>query len=86
MTKEGYKTLTDKEKVDWLEIFHYEAGKAIRRFVDKLESVEISYRYTGDKLDGFMRLEAAADRMKQKQGLDREIKTDSSSREEKKCR
>ncbi|MBQ4523702.1 MAG: hypothetical protein IJA10_12230 [Lachnospiraceae bacterium] len=57
-TKECYETLTDKEKVDWLGIADCSVQEAIQRFISKLDSIGVVYRYSDDMLDEFMRLEA----------------------------
>lgn len=62
MTKERYKALTDKEKVEWLGITDCDVQERIRRFVSKLDSIGIVYKYSADMLDEFMRLEAVAER------------------------
>lgn len=56
MTKERYETLTDKEKVEWLGIAECSVQEAIQRFISKLDSIGVVYRYSDDMLDEFMRL------------------------------
>lgn len=58
MTKERYETLTDKEKVEWLGIAECSVQDAIQRFMSKLDSIGVVYRYSDDMLDEFMRLES----------------------------
>ena len=56
MTKERYETLTDKEKVEWLGMAECSVQEAIQRFISKLDSIGVVYRYSDDMLDEFMRL------------------------------
>lgn len=56
MTKERYETLTDKEKVEWLGIVECSVQDAIQRFISKMDSIGVVYRYSDDMLDEFMRL------------------------------
>ena len=56
MTKERYGALTDKEKVEWLGIAECSVQDAIQRFISKLDSIGVVYRYSDDMLDEFMRL------------------------------
>jgi len=58
MTKERYEALTDKEKVVWLGLAECSVQEAIHRFVSKLDSIGIVYKYGDDMLDEFMRLES----------------------------
>ncbi|MBQ9134756.1 MAG: relaxase/mobilization nuclease domain-containing protein, partial [Lachnospiraceae bacterium] len=60
MTKEHYEILTDKEKVEWLGIAECSVQDAIQRFISKLNSIGVVYRYSDDMLDEFMRLESVA--------------------------
>jgi len=64
MTKEHYEILTDKEKVEWLGIAECSVQDAIQRFISKLNSIGVVYRYSDDMLDEFMRLESVAAQMK----------------------
>ena len=64
MTKERYEILTDKEKVEWLGIAECSVQDAIQRFITKLDSIGVVYRYSDDMLDEFMRLESVAAQMK----------------------
>lgn len=64
MTKEQYETLTDKEKVEWLGIAGCSVRDAIQRFINKLDSIGVVYRYSDDMLDVFMRLESVVAQMK----------------------
>ena len=64
MTKERYEVLTDKEKVEWLGIAECSVQDAIQRFITKLDSIGVVYRYSDDMLDEFMRLESVAAQMK----------------------
>ena len=64
MTKERYELLTDKEKVEWLGIAECSVQDAIQRFITKLDSIGVVYRYSDDMLDEFMRLESVAAQMK----------------------
>ena len=67
MTKERYELLTDKEKVDWLGIAECSVQDAIQRFISKLDSIGVVYRYGDDMLDEFMRLESVVAQMKRGQ-------------------
>ncbi len=64
MTKERYEALTDKEKVEWLEIAECSVQEAIQRFTSKLDSIGVVYRYSDDMLNAFMRLESVKEQMK----------------------
>ncbi len=64
MTKECYEALTDKEKVEWLGIAECSVQDAIQRFISKLDSIGVIYRYSDDMLDEFMRLESVVAQMK----------------------
>ena len=65
MTKVRYEALTDKEKVEWLGIAECSVQEAIQRFISKLDSIGIVYRYSDDMLDEFMRLESVVVQMGQ---------------------
>lgn len=65
MTKERYETLTDKEKVEWLGIAECSVQDTIQRFISKLDSIGVVYRYSDDMLDEFMRLESVVVQMGQ---------------------
>ena len=65
MTKERYEALTDKEKVEWLGIAECSVQDAIQRFINKLDSIGVVYRYSDDMLDEFMRLESVVAQMGQ---------------------
>jgi len=65
ITKERYEALTDKEKVEWLEIADCSVQEAIQRFTNKLDSIGVVYRYSDDMLDEFMRLESVVVQMGQ---------------------
>lgn len=67
MTKERYKLLTDKEKVEWLGIAECSVQDAIQRFIIKLDSIGVVYRYSDDMLDEFMRLEAVVAQMRREE-------------------
>lgn len=58
ITKEHYEALTDKEKVEWLGIAECSVQDAIQRFISKLDSIDVVYRYSDDMLDEFMKLES----------------------------
>ncbi len=64
MTKECYEALTDKEKVEWLGIADCSVQEAIQKFISKLDSIGVVYRYSDDMLDEFMRLESVKELMK----------------------
>ena len=64
MTKERYEALTDKEKVEWLGIAECSVQDAIQRFINKLDSIGVVYRYSDDMLDEFIRLESVVAQMK----------------------
>ena len=65
MTKERYEALTDKEKVEWLGIADCSVQDAIQRFISKLDSIGVVYRYSDDMLVEFMRLESVVVQMGQ---------------------
>lgn len=67
MTKERYEALTDKEKVEWLEMEDCSVQDAIQRFISKLDSIGVVYRYSDEMLDEFMRLESVVAQMKREQ-------------------
>ena len=67
MTKECYEILTDKEKVEWLGIADCNVQDAIQRFISKLDSIGVVYRYSDDMLDEFMRLESVVAQMKREE-------------------
>lgn len=58
MTKELYLSLTDKGKVEWLGLSDCNLQEAIAKFGEKTRAIGIVYKYSGDMLDEFMRLEA----------------------------
>ena len=58
MTKERYEALTDKEKIEWLGIEGCSVQDGIKRFISKLDSIGVVYKYGDDMLDEFMRLES----------------------------
>lgn len=64
MTKERYEAITDKEKVEWLGIADCSVQEAVQRFISKLDSIGVIYRYSDDMLDEFMRLESVVAQMK----------------------
>ncbi len=80
MTKECYEAFTDKEKVEWLGIAECSVQDAIQRFISKLDSIGIVYRYSADMLDEFMRLESVVAQMKRKIGKEQSKKIASKSR------
>ena len=80
MTKERYEALTDKEKVDWLGIAECSVQDAIQRFISKLDSIGVVYRYGDDMLDEFMRLESVVAQMKRGQ---KEVEMDRARKSEK---
>ena len=80
MTKERYELLTDKEKVDWLGIAECSVQDAIQRFISKLDSIGVVYRYGDDMLDEFMRLESVVAQMKREQ---KEVEMDRARKSEK---
>lgn len=59
MTRELYASLTDKEKADWIGITPDNTDESIRLFTEKMKTLGITYRYSSEMLDEFMRLEAA---------------------------
>ena len=67
MTKERYELLTDKEKVEWLGIAECSVQDAIQRFISKLNSIGVVYRYSDDMLDEFMRLESVVAQIKREE-------------------
>lgn len=67
MTKERYEELTDKEKVKWLGIAECSVQDAIQRFISKLDSIGVVYRYSDDMLDEFMRLESVVAQIKREE-------------------
>ena len=73
MTKEMYRSLTDKEKVEWLGLADCDLQEAIARFGEKTRAIGIVYKYSNDMLDNFMRLEAVARQMKKEQEQKEEV-------------
>lgn len=59
MTRELYESLTDKEKADWIGITLDNTDESISLFTEKIKTLGITYRYSFDMLDEFMRLEEA---------------------------
>lgn len=57
MTREIYESLTDKEKAEWIGITSDNTDESIRLFTEKMKELGITYRYSFDMLDEFMRLE-----------------------------
>lgn len=81
MTKERYELLTDKEKIEWLGIAECSVQEAIQRFISKLDSIGVVYRYSDDMLDEFMRLESVVAQMKREErDADKDRKIESKSR------
>lgn len=60
MTRELYASLTDKEKADWIGITPDNTDESIRLFKEKMKILGITYRYSSEMLDEFMRLEEVA--------------------------
>ena len=77
MTKECYEELTDKEKVEWLDIAECSVQDAIQRFISKLDSIGVVYRYSDDMMDEFMRLDSVVAQMKRE--TDRKVEQKSKS-------
>lgn len=46
---------------------------AIQRFISKLDSIGVVYRYSDDMSDEFIRLEAVAEKLQQEQKMEEEI-------------
>lgn len=67
MTKERYEAMTNKEKVEWLGITDCDVQERIRRFVSKLDSIGIVYKYSADMLDEFMKLEVVVEQKEKEQ-------------------
>lgn len=80
MTKERYEALTDKEKVEWIGIAECSVQDAIQRFIGKLDSIGVVYRYSDDMLDEFMRLESVVAQMKRETEKEQDKKIESKSR------
>lgn len=62
MTRELYESLADKEKADWIGITPNNTDESIRMFTEKMKTLGITYRYSSDMLDEFMRLEEVVSR------------------------
>lgn len=60
MTRELYASLTDKEKADWIGTTPDNADESIRLFTEKMKTLGITYRYSSEMLDEYMRLEEVA--------------------------
>ena len=73
MTKERYETLTDKEKVEWIGLEDCDVQERIHRFVSKMNSIGIVYKYSADMLDEFIRLEAVSKDKKSEQREEADI-------------
>ena len=81
MTKERYEALRDKEKVEWLGIADCNVQDAIQRFISKLDSIGVVYRYSDDMLDEFMRLESVVAQMKrERREIEKRTKTEIKTR------
>ena len=80
MTKERYEVLTDKEKVEWLGIAECSVQDAIQRFISKLDSIGVIYRYSDDMLDEFMRLESVVAQMERENEKEQDKKIEPKSR------
>ena len=50
--------------MEWLGIAECSVQDAIQRFISKLDSIGVIYRYSDDILDEFMRLESVVAQMK----------------------
>lgn len=57
-TKEWYKSLTDKEKVEWLGISGCDLQTAIHIFLEKMAAIGYADKNSEEMLDEFMRLES----------------------------
>ena len=86
MTKELYLSLTDKEKVEWLGLADCNLQEAIARFGEKTRAIGIVYKYSGDMLDEFMRLEAVVRAMKQEQHYKEEVQEETRELEKKRSK
>ena len=53
--------------MEWLGIAECSVQDAIQRFISKLDSIGVIYRYSDDILDEFMRLESVVAQMKREQ-------------------
>ncbi len=53
--------------MEWLGIADCNVQDAIQRFISKLDSIGVVYRYSDDMLDEFMRLESVVTQMKREQ-------------------
>lgn len=60
MTRELYESLSDKEKADWIGITPDNTDESIRLFTEKMKTLGITYCYSSEMLDEFMRLEDVA--------------------------
>jgi hypothetical protein len=57
VTKEIYKSMTDKEKAEWIGIDGNDVYGSMKRFHEKMTSIGISYKYSSDETEEFCRLE-----------------------------
>jgi len=57
VTREKYKSMTDKEKAEWIGIDGNDVYGAMKRFHEKMTSIGISYKYSSDETEEFCRLE-----------------------------
>ena len=53
--------------MEWLGIADCNVQDAIQRFISKLDSIGVVYRYSDDMLDEFMRLESVVAQMKREE-------------------
>jgi len=59
VTKESYKSMTDKEKAEWIGIDGNDVYGSMKRFHEKIHSIGIVYQYSSDETEEFCRLEEA---------------------------
>ncbi len=59
VTKEIYKSMTDKEKAEWIGIDGNDVYGSMKKFHEKMESIGITYKYSSDETEEFCRLEEA---------------------------
>lgn len=66
--------------MEWLGIAECSVQDAIQRFISKLDTIGVVYRYSDDMLDEFMRLESVVAQMKRENEKEQGKKIESKSR------
>lgn len=64
---------TNEAKVEWIGLEDCDVQERIHRFVSKMNSIGIVYKYSADMLDEFIRLEAVSKDKKSEQREEADI-------------